>query len=159
MLIIKSRKRRIIGGIERSRIKTPGERENYKYLGILEVDIMNQVEIKEKIRKEYLKLLETKLCSRKLSHQRNKHLGIPLCKILETILKRSKGRTQWKGPEDKKADDDAQGLISERWHRLYVSRKEGRRWFFSIEDCVYMNQYNDSRMTLKRANKTNYSSQ
>ena len=41
--------------------------ENYKYLVILEVDAIKQMEMKEKIRKEYLrtrKPLETKLYSR-----------------------------------------------------------------------------------------------
>ena len=42
-----------------------GENETYKYLGILEADTIKQMEMKEKIKKEYLrrtrKLLETKL--------------------------------------------------------------------------------------------------
>ena len=41
-----------------------GEKENYKYLGILEVDIIKQAKMKETIRKLYLgrtrKFLETK---------------------------------------------------------------------------------------------------
>ena len=50
--------------------RTLGEKETYKYLGILESDIIKQEEMKEKIKKEYLrrtkKLLETKLNCRKL---------------------------------------------------------------------------------------------
>ena len=50
------------------KIRTPEEKETYKYLGILEADTVKQMEIKEKIKKEYLrrtrKLLETKLYSR-----------------------------------------------------------------------------------------------
>ena len=72
MLIMKSRKREITEGIELSRqerIRTFRKKENYKYRKILEADTIKQVEVKEKIRKEYLlrqmrKLLETKLCSR-----------------------------------------------------------------------------------------------
>ena len=41
------------------------EKENYKYLGVFAVNTIKQAEIKEEIRKEYLrrtrKLLETKL--------------------------------------------------------------------------------------------------
>ena len=52
------------------KISTLGEKEMYKYLGILEADTIKQVEMKEKIKKEYLrrtrKLLEIKLCSRNL---------------------------------------------------------------------------------------------
>ena len=50
------------------KIRTLGEKETYKYLGNLEADTIKQVEMKEKIKKEYLritrKLLETKLSSR-----------------------------------------------------------------------------------------------
>ena len=51
-------------------IRTLGEMETYKYLGILEADIIKQVEMKKKIKKVCLKgtrkLLETKLYSRNL---------------------------------------------------------------------------------------------
>ena len=73
MLIRKSRKRQIMEGIELSnqeRIKMFGERENYKYLGILEADIIKQAKMKDIFKKEYprrtRKLLEIKLCSRNL---------------------------------------------------------------------------------------------
>ena len=45
------------------KIRTLGENETYKYLGILEADTIKQVEIKDKVQKEYWrtrKLLETK---------------------------------------------------------------------------------------------------
>ena len=52
------------------KIRTLGENETYKYLGILEADTIKQVEMKDKIQKEYFrrtrKLLETKLFSRNL---------------------------------------------------------------------------------------------
>ena len=57
-------------GIElpnQDKIRTLAENETYKYLGILEADTIKQVEMKDKIQKEYLrrtrKLLETKLSS------------------------------------------------------------------------------------------------
>ena len=47
--------------------RTLGEKETYKYLSILEVDTIKQMEMKEKIQKKYLrrtrKQLETKLYS------------------------------------------------------------------------------------------------
>ena len=47
------------------KIRTLGENETNKYLGILEADTIKRVEMKDKIQKEYLrrtrKLLETKL--------------------------------------------------------------------------------------------------
>ena len=73
MLIMKSGKGNLTGRMElpnQDKIRTLGEKETYKYLGILEADTIKQVEIKDKIQKEYLrrtrKLLETKPSSRNL---------------------------------------------------------------------------------------------
>ena len=56
-------------------IRRLGEKETYKYLGVLEADTIKQVETKEKIKKEYLKrtrkLLKTKLYSRNLTKGKN----------------------------------------------------------------------------------------
>ena len=46
------------------------------------------------------------------------------------------GETQTHGQKDKKIDVDAQGLTSEGWHRLYVSRKKGGRRLTSTEGCM-----------------------
>ena len=73
MLVMKSGERHMTDGMElpnHDKIRTHGEDETYKYLVILEADTIKQVEMKDKIRKEYLrrtrKLLETKLSSRNL---------------------------------------------------------------------------------------------
>ena len=73
MLIRKSGKRHLMDGMElpnQDKIRTLGEKETYKYLDILVADTIKQVEMKEKIKKEYLrrnrKLLKTKLCSTNL---------------------------------------------------------------------------------------------
>ena len=67
MLIMKSGKQHLTEGMElpnQEKIRTPGEKETYKYLGILEADTIEQVKMKETVKKEYLrstrKLLETK---------------------------------------------------------------------------------------------------
>ena len=74
MLVMKSGKRHLIDGIKlpnQDKIRTLREKETYKYLGILEADTIKQVEMKDKIQKEYLrrtrKLHETKLSSRNLT--------------------------------------------------------------------------------------------
>ena len=76
MLVMKSSKRHLTDGIElpnQDKIRTHGENETYKYLGILEADTIKQVGMKDKIRKEYLrrirKLLETKLFRETLSKE------------------------------------------------------------------------------------------
>ena len=73
MLVMKSGKRHLTDGMElpnQDKIRKLGENEIYKYLGIWEANTIEQVEMKDKIQKEYLwrttKLLETKLSSRNL---------------------------------------------------------------------------------------------
>ena len=70
---MKSRKRLMNDGMKlpnEDKIRTLGEDETNKYLGILEADITKQMEMKNKIQKEYLrrtrKLLDTKLSCRNL---------------------------------------------------------------------------------------------
>ncbi len=74
MQVVKSDKRHVLERVELPNqvvIRTLGEKETYKYLGILEADTIKQVEMNEKIKKEYLrrtrKLLETKLSSRNIT--------------------------------------------------------------------------------------------
>ena len=54
MLVMKSGKRHMTEGIEipnQEKVRTLGEKETYKYLEILEADIIKQMEMKEKIKK------------------------------------------------------------------------------------------------------------
>ena len=55
MLVMNSGKRHPMDGMEKNqeKIKTPGEKENFKYLRILEADTIKEVDMKEKITKEY----------------------------------------------------------------------------------------------------------
>ena len=94
-----SGKQHITEGIKlpnQEEIRMIREKETYKYLGILEVDTIKQVEMKEKILKEYFKrtrkLQETKLYSKNLTKGINTWV-VPPCKILRTILEMDKGRT------------------------------------------------------------------
>ena len=73
ILLMKGGKRHIIDGMELpndDKIRKLGDNETYKYMGILKADTIKQVEMKNDIRKEYLrrtrKLLDTKLSSRNL---------------------------------------------------------------------------------------------
>ena len=99
ILIMKSEKRKIAEGKElpnQKSTRTFEEKENFKYLRILEADTIKQTEMKEKVRKEIAKrtrkLLETKLCRRNL-FKGTKTWVVPFCKILSTILKMNKGGT------------------------------------------------------------------
>ena len=57
MLVMKRGKRHLPGEMElqnQDKMKTLGENETYKYLGILKAGTIKQVEMTEKIKKEYL---------------------------------------------------------------------------------------------------------
>ena len=135
---MKSGKRHMTDGIElpnHDKIRTIGENETYKYLGILEADTIKQVQMKDKTRKEYLrrtrKLLEIKLSSRNLIKAINIWV-VPLVKYSGPFLK-------WTRDELKQMDQRTRKLMT--MHKALhlwddVSRKEGRRGLTGIEDSV-----------------------
>ena len=81
MIVMESGKRRLTEGIElpnQEKIRTLGEKETYKSLGILEADTENQKATQDKtIYQE--------------PYKRDKYQGSPLCKLL--------GNHSWSGPE------------------------------------------------------------
>ena len=128
------------GTTKSRKIRTFGEEETYKYLGILEADTITQVEMKDKIRKEYLsrttKLFETKLSYRNLI-KRISTWAVPLIRYSGPFLK-------WIRHEQKQMDQRTRKLTTmhkalhpkDDVDRLYVPRKEGGRGLASIEDSV-----------------------
>ena len=104
MLVIKSCKRHLTDKMElpnQDKIRTHEEKETYKYLGILEADTIKQVEMKEKIKKKYLRrtrmLLETKLCIRNRIKRINTW-AVPSLDIRDPF---------WSEPKNKKTNDHA----------------------------------------------------
>ena len=143
MLVMKSDKRHRTDGMElpnQNKIRTLGEKETYKYLGILEADTIKQVQMKEKTKKEYFrrtkKLLETKLNSRNLIKGINTWTvslvtySRPFFKWTREELKQMDQRTR-KPMTMHKALQPRDGV-----DRLYVSIKERGRGLASIEDSV-----------------------
>ena len=143
MLVMKSGKRHMTDGMElpnHDKIRTLGENETYEYLGILEADTIKQVEMKDKIRKEYLrrtrKLLETKLSCRNLIKGINTW-ALPLVRYSGPFLK-------WNRDELKQMDQRTRKLMTmhkalhprDDVSRLYVSRKEVGRGLANIEDSI-----------------------
>ena len=143
LLVMKSGKRHLTDGIElpnQDKIRTLAENVTYKYLGILEADTIKQVEMKNKIQKEYLrrtrKLLETKLNSRNLIKGINTWA--------EHLVRYSGPFLKWTRNELRQMDQRTRKLMTmhkalhprDDVDRLYVSRKEGRRGLASIEDSV-----------------------
>ena len=112
----------------KDKIKTLAENETYKYLGILEADTIKQVEMKEKIQKEYLrrtrKILETKLHSRNLVKGINTW-AVPLVRYSGPFLK-------WTRYELKQMDQRTRKLMT--MHKaltltdyMFPEKREGER--------------------------------
>ena len=141
LLVMKSGKQHLTDGIEllnQDKIITLTENETYKYLGILKADTIKQVEMKNKIQKEYLRrtreLLETKLSSRNLIKRINTW-AVPLVRYSGPFLK-------WTREELRQMDQRTRKIMTmnkalhpkddvDRW---YVPRKEGGRGLASIND-------------------------
>ena len=171
LLVIKSGKRHLTDGIKlpkEDKIRTLAENESYKYLGILEADTTKQVEMKNKIKKEYLrrtrKLLETKLSSRNLIKEINTW-AVPLVWYSGPFLK-------WTRDELRQMDQRTRKLMTmnkalhprDDVDRLYVPRKEGGRGLASIEDSVdtsiqrlenYIEKHERGQITVIRNNTNN----
>ena len=142
MLVVKSGKRHLTDGMElpnQDKIRTLAENETYKYLGILEADTIKQVEMKNKIQKEYLrtrKLLETKLSGRNLIKRINTW-AVPLGRYSGPFLKRTRDELKQMDQRTRKLTTIHKALHTrDDVDRLYVSRKEGGRGLVSIEDSV-----------------------
>ena len=107
---MRSGKIEITEGIELTNqewIRTFGEKETYKYLRLLEVKSIKQVEMKEFFKKRVFMTNEKTSRNQALqpeSHQRDVYLGCPPhpCNIRRTVHEMYKGTTRRKGPEDKK---------------------------------------------------------
>lgn len=121
-------------------MKGLSEDESYKYLGILEADSVKSLEMKEKVKKEYLrrvrKILESKLN------------GGNLMKAINTwaisLLRYSAAFIDWNIAEAQTLDRRTRKLLTMHGalhpksdvDRLYLPRKDGGRGLISVEDTV-----------------------
>ena len=166
ILVMKSGKRHMTDGVElqnHDKIRTLEENETNKFLGILEADTIKQVQMKDTIRKEYLRrtrnLLETKLSSRNLIEGINTW-AVPLVRYSEPFLK-------WTRDELKQMDQRTRKLMTmhKALHsradvdRLCVSRKEGGRALTSIDDSVDASIQRLEDYIEKTRTRTNYNHQ
>ena len=108
----------------------------YEYLN------WTQTEMKEIIRKEYLriarKLLETKLCCRNIIKPINT-LAVPLVRYSEPFLKLTMEELRQKEQRKRKLKTMHKVLhLKDNIDWFYESRKEKRRRIASIEDCIYV---------------------
>ena len=142
MLIMRNGKRQMMERIEltnKQKIRTLGERENYKYLVILEAVTIKRAEMKN-IKSESLrqtrKLSETQLYCRNFIKGINIKI-VSFVNYLGPFLK-------WTREELQQIDQRTGKLMMmhkvlhprDDIDRLYVSRKEGGRKLISIENSV-----------------------
>ena len=132
---MRNRKGQITEGIElpnqEKKNSTFGEKEIYKYLGILEVDTIKEAEMKEKKKKvsNTNEKASRKQTLSQESHQTDEYLGCSLFKITGTILKidqRTRKLMTMHKILHQRDDID----------RFYVSRKEGGSGLTSVEDST-----------------------
>ena len=141
MLVMNCGKRHITEGVELPNqvvIRTLGKKETLKNVGILEADIIEQQEKKEKIKKRggTRKLLETKLYSKNLVKEINTWVAL--------LVRYSGPFLMWTKEELKQMDQRTRKLMTihkalhprDGFDRLYVSRKEEGRRLANIEDSV-----------------------
>ena len=148
MLVMKSGKRHMTDGMElpnHDRIRTLEENETYK----LEADTIKQVQMKDLIRKEYLrktrKLLETKLSSRNLIKGINTW-AVPLVRYSGPFLK-------WTREELKQIDQRTRKLMTihkalhhrDKIDRLYLENREEEDLLASKTPLTH--PYNGSKTT------------
>ena len=108
-----------------------GEKETFKYLDILEADTIKQAEMKEKIKKEYLrrtrKQLETNLFSRNLIKGINT-LSTVRVRYWGLFLKRTRNELKQMDRRTRKLMTMHKTLHPrDDFDRLCLSRKEGGR--------------------------------
>ena len=165
VLIMRSRKQEMTEGIKlpnQQKIRTLVEKETYKNLRRLEEDTIKYVEIKEKIKKEYLKrrkLLEMKLYRRNLIKGINSW-AFQLVRYLGPFLKWTREKLQQMNQKKRKLMMMHKALHPRHdTDSLYTSRKEGRRGLTNIEDSIDRSIRQLKNYNKKKQNKVNNSDQ
>ena len=116
------------------------EREGYKYLGILQLDRYMNVEMKENIKKEYIR--RTKLLLKSQLNAGNVVSGINAWAI--GVVRYGAGVVNWNQEEMKALDIKTRKLMTmngclhprSNVDRLYLPRNKGGRGLISVEECV-----------------------
>ncbi len=132
-----------VGGEKLPRVPEHG----YKYLGMLQTDLIDHKQMKEKLTAEY------KARVRKIL--RKTHLNAAnTIKAINTwavsVLRYSAGIVKWTKEESRQLDRDTRKLLAaERMFnmngdvdRLYIRRREGGKGLISVEDCIRQEDQN-----------------
>ena len=132
------------------KIRTLGKKETYKYMGILEVDTIKQVEMKERIKKECLrrtkKLLENKLHSK--NFKRINTWAVPLRRYSVLILKWIKKELKQIDQRQENSRQCIRPYITEMTLIDYMGQENEKEHLPTLK-IAWMHRYNDSKITEK----------
>ena len=128
------------------KMKSIEDEGGYKYLGILEMDVFLEKEMKEKVMKEYKRRLRLVLKSK--LNGKNKIQGINTWAV--ALVRYSGGILDWKNDELKKIDRQTRKMMTmygalhpkSDVDRLYLPRKIGGRGLISCEKCIRAEENN-----------------
>ena len=141
------------------KIRSLDDQEGYKYLGILQFDDIKHREMKEKLKKEYVRRVRKIL----KSHLNGGNVIQAINARAVSIIRYSAGILDWTKLELQELDRQTRKLLNiyRALHpqadvdRLYWKRAEGGRGLLSVEECVKIEQtnigyyiYNSSEMLL-----------
>ena len=118
----------------------------YKYLGVLEAEVILEKEMKERLKGEYFR--RVKLLLRSKLYGGNVIKGINSWAV--SVIRYTAGIIEWTKRELKAIDVKTRKMMTMAgtFHkkgdvdRLYLMRKDGGRGMISIEDCVTMEEKN-----------------
>jgi len=116
------------------------ERDGYKYLGILQLDRYLNVEMKEKVKKEYIRRI--KLLLKSQLNAGNVITGINAWAI--GVVRYGAGVLDWTKEELRALDIKTRKLMTMTGclhprsdvNRIYVARSKGGRGLISVDECV-----------------------
>ena len=160
MLAMKSGKRHMTDEMElpnQDKIRTLGENETYTYLGNFEADTLKQVEMKDKIQKEYLRRTR-KLLERKLSN-RNLIKGINTWAV--SLVRYSGSFLKWTRDELKQMDQRTRKLmtIPETTLTDYMYQEKREEEDLSASKTALTIDTTTRRLRRKTRTRTDYSHQ
>ena len=143
MLVMKRGKKTTSDGIklpDNIVIKSLKEGEGYKYLGILQIDEVQEKETKRNVSNEYKrrvrKILETKLNGGNIIKGINSW-AIPVLRYSAAFINWTKTELQWMDRRTRKLLTMHNGLHPRsNVDRAYISRKEGGRGLLCAEDTI-----------------------
>jgi len=120
------------------------EEGGYKYLGVLEADMILEKEMKTRLRKEFFRRI--RLLVRSKLYSGNMIKGMNAWAV--SVIRYTAGIIEWTKKELKAIDVRVRKMMTMAgsFHqkgdvdRLYLPRKEGGRGLISVEDCVRMEE-------------------